>query len=229
MCRSWVRRAAVTFLCLVMAAAISPPLRAQTLTIGVRAGPESMDPDYTGAGNHAEAMKHIFDTLVWAGDQLQLEPGLAESWRPIDNTTWEFKLRHGVKFHDGSDFTAEDVKFSIERMPIASGPNPTTVYVKRVKEIRIIDPFTIHIVTDGPAPNLPNDFVRLFIVSHIAAAGLTRDNHNEAFNSGRAAIGTGPFRLVSWTPHDQLVLERFDQVLARPGAVAKSDPPRDPE
>ena len=184
---------------------------AQTLTIGVRAGPESIDPEYTGTGTHAEAAKHIFDTLVWSGDQLQLEPGLAESWRPLDDTSWEFKLRKGVKFHDGSDFTAEDVKFSIERIPTVSGPNPTTIYVKRVKQIKIIDPYTIQILTDGPAPTLPNDFVRLFIVSHTAAAGLTRDNHNEAFNTGKAAIGTGPFKFVSWTPKDQLVLERFDQ------------------
>jgi peptide/nickel transport system substrate-binding protein len=184
---------------------------AQTLTIGVRAGPESIDPEYTGTGTHAEAAKHIFDTLVWSGDQLQLEPGLAESWRPLDDTSWEFKLRKGVKFHDGSDFTAEDVKFSIERIPTVSGPNPTTIYVKRIKQIKIIDPYTIQILTDGPAPTLPNDFVRLFIVSHTAAAGLTRDNHNEAFNTGKAAIGTGPFKFVSWTPKDELVLERFDQ------------------
>ena len=65
-------------------------------------------------------------------------------------------------------------------------------------------------MTDGPAPNLPNDFIRLFIVSAKAAAGLTKDNANEAFNSGKAAIGTGPYKFVSWTPKDQLVLDRFD-------------------
>jgi peptide/nickel transport system substrate-binding protein len=184
---------------------------AQTLTIGVRAGPESMDPHYTGTGTHAESMKHIFDTLVTSGDQLQLEPGLAESWKTINDTTWEFKLRRGVKFHDGSEFIAEDVKFSIERIPTASGPNPTTVYVRRVKEVRIVDPYTVRIITDGPAPTLASDFVRLFIVSHKAAAGLTRDNHNEAFNTGKATIGTGPFKFVSWTPKSELVLERFDQ------------------
>ncbi len=57
------------------------------------------------------------------------------------------------------------MKFSIERIPVVSGPNPTTIYVRRVKEVKIIDPLTVHIVTDGPAPNLPNDFIRLFIVS----------------------------------------------------------------
>ncbi len=183
---------------------------AQTLTIGVRGGPESIDPHFTATGTHAEALKHVFDTLIWSGRGLELEPRLAESWRAIDATTWEFKLRRGVKFHDGSDFTAADVKFSIERIPMVAGPNPTTIYVRRVKETRIIDDHTIHVVTDGPAPNLPNDFIRLFIVSSKAAAGLTRESANEAFNSGRAAVGTGPYRYVSWQPRGELVLARFD-------------------
>jgi peptide/nickel transport system substrate-binding protein len=182
----------------------------QTLTIGVRAGPESIDPHFTATGTHAEALKHVFDTLVWSGDGLEIEPRLAESWKAVDPVTWEFKLRRGVKFHDGSDFTAEDVKFSIERIPVVAGPNPTTIYVRRVKETKVVDPYTLHVVTDGPAPNLPNDFIRLFIVSAKAAAGLTKESANEAFNTGKAAIGTGPYKFVSWTPKDQLVLERFD-------------------
>ena len=183
---------------------------AQTLTIGVRAGPESIDPHFTATGTQAEALKHVFDTLVWSGDGLEVQPRLAESWRAVDATTWEFKLRRGVKFHDGSDFTAADVKFSIERIPMVSGPNPTTIYVRRVKSVQIVDPYTVRVGTDGPAPTLPNDFVRLFIVSAKAAAGLTKDTANAAFNSGKAAVGTGPYKFVSWTPKDQLVLERFD-------------------
>jgi peptide/nickel transport system substrate-binding protein len=183
---------------------------AQTLTIGVRGGPDSIDPHFTATGTHAEALKQVFDTLVWSGDGLEIEPRLAESWRAIDPTTWEFKLKRGVKFHDGSDFTADDVKFSIARMATPMGPNPTTIYVRRVKETKIVDPYTIHVITDGPAPNLPNDFIRLFIVSHTAAAGLTKDNANEAFNSGKAAIGTGPYKFVSWTPKGDFVTDRFD-------------------
>ncbi len=183
---------------------------AQTLTIGTRAGPESMDPHFTASGTHAEAMKHVFDTLTWSGDQLQIEPRLAESWKALDLTTWEFKLRKGVKFHDGSDFTAEDVKFSVERIPVVSGPNPTTIYVRRVKEVKIVDPHTVHFITDGAAPWLANDFIRLFIVSSKAAAGLTKDSANEAFNTGKAAIGTGPYKFVSWTPREQMTIERFD-------------------
>ncbi len=194
----------------VLLASSSALAVAQTLTIGVRAGPESIDPHYTATGTHAEALKHVFDTLVWSGNGLELEPRLAESWKTIDDTTWEFKLRQGVKFHDGSDFTAEDVKFSIERIPVVAGPNPTTIYVRRVKETKIVDPHTIQIVTDGPAPNLPNDFIRLFIVSSKAAAGLTKETANAAFNSGKAAIGTGPYKFVSWTPKEQFIVERFD-------------------
>ncbi|PZN94660.1 MAG: peptide ABC transporter substrate-binding protein [Hyphomicrobiales bacterium] len=200
----------IAALALLLGCSVSTTALAQNLTIGVRAGPDSIDPHFTATGTHAEALKHVFDTLTWSGDKLQIEPRLATSWKAIAPDVWEFKLRSGVKFHDGSDFTAEDVKFSIERIPVVAGPNPTTIYVRRVKEVKIVDPLTVHIVTDGPAPNLPNDFIRLFIVSAKAAAGLTKDNANEAFNSGKAAIGTGPYKFVSWTPKDQLVLDRFD-------------------
>jgi peptide/nickel transport system substrate-binding protein len=184
---------------------------AQTLTMGVIAGPESIDPHFTATGTHSESLKHVFDTLTHSGDRLQVEPGLAESWRIVNPTTWEFRLRRGVKFHDGSDMTAEDVAASIRRMQTLSGPNPTRIYVRRVQEVRIVDPHTIQIVTDGPAPTLPNDFIRLFVTSARATAGLTPENSNEAFNSGRAAIGTGPYRFGSWTPREQFTVERFDE------------------
>jgi peptide/nickel transport system substrate-binding protein len=184
---------------------------AQTLTMGVIAGPESIDPHFTATGTHSESLKHVFDTLTHSGDRLQVEPGLAESWRIVNPTTWEFRLRRGVKFHDGSDMTAEDVASSIRRMQTLSGPNPTRIYVRRVQEVRIVDPHTIQIVTDGPAPTLPNDFIRLFVTSARATAGLTPENSNEAFNTGRAAIGTGPYRFGSWTPREQFTVERFDE------------------
>ncbi len=204
---NWTRGAlAGSAMALVLGAGAS----AQTLTIGVRGGPDSIDPHFTATGSHAESLKQIFDTLTWSGDGLEIEPRLAESWKVLNPTTWEFKLRKGVKFHDGSDFTAEDVKFSIERIPVVAGPNPTTIYVRRVKETRIVDPYTIQVITDGPAPILPNDFIRLFIVSHKAAAGLTKETANAAFNSGKAAVGTGPYKFASWTPKGDLVVDRND-------------------
>lgn len=205
-----------TFRTIALAVALSGSVSgialAADLTLGVRAGPLSIDPHFTASGTHAEAMKHIFETVVKSGNNLELEPGLATSWTAIDDTTWEFKLREGVKFHDGSDFTAEDVKFSIERIPAVTGPNPTTIYVRRVKGVEIVDPHTIRVMTDGPAPTLPNDFIRLFVVSHTAAKDFSATSAEAAqgFNSGKAAIGTGPYKFVSWTPKEELVLEKFD-------------------
>ncbi|RXT54120.1 ABC transporter substrate-binding protein [Bradyrhizobium betae] len=208
----WFRSARIVALAPILLSGVSGVATAADLTIGVRAGPLSIDPNFTSAGTHAEAMKHIYDTLIKSGSDLELQPGLATNWSPIDATTWEFKLREGVKFHDGSDFSADDVKFSIERIPRVTGPNPTTIYVRRVKSVEVVDAHTVRVKTDGPAPTLPNDFVRLFVVSHVAARDYsdTPEKAAEGFNSGKAAIGTGPYKFVSWTPKEQLVLQRFD-------------------
>ena len=144
---------------------------------------------------------------------LDVVPELAHTWEFSDGgKTVTFHLHTGIKWHDGTDFTADDVKASIERIPVVSGPNPTLIYVRRVKEVKVVDPHTVHVVTDGPAPTLPNDFIRVFITSAKATAGLTKETANAAFNSGKAAVGTGPFKFVSWTPKEELVLERFDQL-----------------
>lgn len=191
---------------LVAALAMSTsPVAAQTLTIGVRGGPDSMDPHGSTLGTHAEAMKHIYEPLVWAGDNLQLEPGLAESWNAVGPTTWEFKLRKGVKFHDGTAFTAQDVKASIDRIPTVGGAAPTTLYVKRIASVEVVDDHTVRIVTKGPAPALPADVNRIFIIPKAHAASKTED-----FVPGKAAVGTGPFKLEAWQPKGDLVMTRFD-------------------
>ena len=139
---------------LLLATALAAPIPAlaDDLVIATKSGPASMDPHFTATSANAEATKQIFDTLLKSGNDLQIEPQLATEWKAIDDTTWEFTLREGVKFHDGSDFTAEDVKFSIERIPNVTGPNPTTVYVRNVAGTEIVDPHTIRIKTHGPAP-----------------------------------------------------------------------------
>lgn len=184
----------------------APAAMAADLIIGLRAGPDSIDPHWSTLGSQAEALRHVFDTLVDVDEKLQLKPGLAISWEPIDDTTWEFKMREGVKFHDGSDFTAEDVKFSIERIPVVTGPMPMTLYTKYVDSVEVVDDMTLRIKTKGRAPSLPNDFTRLFVVP--SETGM--EARNEEFNSGEKAIGTGPFKFVSWQPKGDMVVERFD-------------------
>ena len=190
----------------LMVAMFGATVSAQTLTMGVRAGPDSMDPHWSTLGGQAEALRHVFDTLVMADEKLQLKPGLAVSWKSIDETTWEFRIRQGVKFHNGSELTAEDVKFSIDRIPLVTGPMSMTIYTKQVKETKVIDKYTLHVKTKVAAPTLPNDFIRLFVV----AKSIGLEARNEQFNSGKAAIGTGPYRFVSWAPKGDLVMKRFD-------------------
>ncbi|WP_323039193.1 ABC transporter substrate-binding protein [Gemmobacter sp.] len=196
-------KSAVAALALLVAA---PAAFAQDLAIGVRAGPDSIDPHWSTLGSQAETLRHIFDTLVEVDETLQLQPGLALSWTPVDETTWEFKLRDGVKFHDGSPLTANDVKFSIERIPVVTGPMPMTLYTKYVDSVEVVDDLTLRIKTKGIAPSLPNDFTRLFVVS----ANTGMEARNEQFNSGEKAIGTGPYKFVSWQPKGDLVLVRND-------------------
>jgi peptide/nickel transport system substrate-binding protein len=191
---------------LVLGTALSTGALAQNLTIGVRAGPDSIDPHWSTLGSQAESLRHIFDTLVGVDENLQLVPALATSWKPIADDVWEFKIREGVKFHDGSELTAEDVKFSIERIPVVTGPMSMTIYTKRVKEATVVDKYTLHVKTNGTAASLPNDFIRLFVVPK----SIGMEARNEQFNSGKAAIGTGPFKFVSWEPKGDLVLERND-------------------
>lgn len=186
--------------------AVAPMAMSQDLMLGLRAGPDSIDPHWSTLGSQAEALRHVFDTLVDVDETLQLKPGLAVSWEAIDDTTWDFKMREGVKFHDGSDFDAEDVKFSIERIPVVTGPMPMTLYTKYVDSVEVIDPTTLRIKTKGMAPSLPNDFTRLFVVP--SETGM--EARNEEFNSGAKAIGTGPYTFVSWQPKGDLVLKRFD-------------------
>lgn len=195
-------KSAVAALALIAAA----PALAQDLTIGLRAGPDSIDPHWSTLGSQAEALRHVFDTLVDVDETLQLKPGLAVSWEAVDDTTWEFKLREGVTFHDGTPFTAEDVKFSIDRIPVVTGPMPMTLYTKYVDSAEVVDDYTLRVKTKGIAPALPNDFTRLFVVP--SETGL--EAGNEEFNSGEKAIGTGPFRFVSWQPKGDLVLARND-------------------
>src|ERR1700681_1327227 len=112
------------------------------LTIGARFEP-TVDPHFFYVSTNIAYARHVFDPLVDRDENVQKRPGLALSWKPIDDTTWEFALRRGVKFHDGSDFTAEDVAFSIKRIPnIPNNPSPYTGNIRSIVASEIVDPLT---------------------------------------------------------------------------------------
>jgi peptide/nickel transport system substrate-binding protein len=133
-------------------------------------------------------------------------PGLALSWKARDENTWEFKLRD-ARFHDGTPFTAEDVAYTLDRVPrVKNSPASFSLYTKAVTGTEVVDPHTILLRTAGPYPLLPTDMANIFIIPH----ELGPEPATEDFNSGKNAIGTGPFRFVSYRPGDRIEIERFD-------------------
>jgi len=179
---------------------------ASDLTIGIGADVTAIDPHYHNVTPNNNVAAHIFDYLVLRDERQKPIPGLAESWRTVDPLTWEFKLRKGVKFHDGSEFTAADVVASIERVPLVpNSPSPFTAYTKQIKEMTVVDPYTIRFRTAAPYPLMPTDMTQVAIVSAKAAKASTED-----FNSGKAAIGTGPYKLLRYAKGDRIELARHD-------------------
>ena len=127
--------------------------------------------------------------------------------RPIDPTTWEFKLRRGVKFHDGSDFTAADVVASINRVPkVPNSPSPFTAYTKQIQKIEVVDPYTMRFKTATPYPLMPSDMTQIAIINKQYAERVAPTTSTR----GKAAIGTGPYKLVRYAKGDRIELVRND-------------------
>ncbi|WP_298843642.1 ABC transporter substrate-binding protein [uncultured Roseobacter sp.] len=178
---------------------------AEKLTIGLASEPTSLDPHFHNLGPNNAMSVHIFDRLIAQDEKQRLSPGLAVSWKPVDDLTWEFKLREGVKFHDGSDFTADDVVCTMERAPdVPNSPSGYGTYLKG-KEVIKIDDYTVHFKTEAPYPLMGNDISTIPVISELGCNSATED-----FNAGTAAVGTGPFKFQSYTPGESIVLVRND-------------------
>jgi peptide/nickel transport system substrate-binding protein len=183
-----------------LAALLPTPAQAQTLTIGIGGSPTSLDPHFYNASPNISLTMHLFDRLVEQDAQARIQPALAESWRPVSETAWEFKLRAGVKWHDGRDFTADDVVFTIERAPnVPNSPGGFGGFVRAIQRVEVVDPLTIRFHTAAPHPLLPTELASIQIISRHAGTGAG----TEEYNAGRAAIGTGPYRLVSYRSGDR--------------------------
>ena len=181
-------------------------LAAANLTIGLGTDVTAVDPHYHNLTPNNNVANHLYGYLVERNEKSQMIPGLATEWKAIDPTTWEFKLRKGVKFHDGSEFTAADVVASIERVPkVQNSPSPFTAYTKQITKIDVVDPYTIRFKTAQPYPLMPSDMTQVAIINKQFASATTDD-----FNSGKAAVGTGPYKLVKFTKGDRIELARND-------------------
>ena len=201
-----IRKALVAVFLAPLAFAGAPQASADELTIGVASEPTSMDPHFHNLGPNNSLLSHLYDALVHQDEKQALVPGLAESWRPIDDTTWEFKLRRGVTFHDGSPFTADDVVFTFERAPNVEGsPSSFGTYTKG-KSLVVVDDHTLRIRTERPYPLMPQDVSTILVVSRKHGEGAKTAD----YNTGQASVGTGRYRFLEYVPGDRIVLERND-------------------
>ncbi len=186
-------------------ACMAPGAQAQNLTIAVGGNITSMDPHFHNLGPNNNIAQYFFDRLVHFDHQQRPIPGLAESWRAIDDTSWEFKLRKGVKFHDGSDFDAQDVLATFKRVPwVPNSPSSFTAMVRGL-EVTVVDAHTLRIKTPAPRPLLPLDMAVVNIVNRKNFEAPTAE-----FNAGRAMLGTGPYKFKEFVPGDRVAMDRND-------------------
>ncbi len=153
-------------------------------------------------------LKNIFDSLTIRDVEMSLVPQLAESWKALNETSWEFKLRKGVKFHNDEEFTAEDAKFSLERIfkegGLGSATSPRKSLLGPVSEVKIMDQHTIVIKTEKPWPILP----LMLSLQEMVPKDYMQKVGSEGFKSH--PIGTGPFKFVNLKGDERIILERFD-------------------
>lgn len=192
----------------VLAACIlsSAPLlvAAQSLSIGLSAEPSSLDPHYHNLSPNNMLARHVFEALVGQDVNQKPRPGLAESWRTVDPLTWEFKLRRGVKFFDGTEFTADDVLATVKRLPnVPRSPSNFSPFIAGM-EFQKVDSHTIRVKTQAPAPLVPINLSGFAIVSKKCA----ESSSTEDFNALRCQGGTGPYKFSEFKPADRVVLAR---------------------
>lgn len=162
----------------------------------------TLDP-YRMVSTHPDGSvaSHLWDTLTLLNNNLQIEPRLAESWRLVNNFTWEIKLREGITFHNGEPLDAEAVRFSIARAQSMSGSLETFAEDISLDQVEVVDEYTLRLTTRQPVVNLPYHLAFLEILPPAYYSGARPDQ------LAIAPIGSGPYKLSEWNPNGELVLE----------------------
>ena len=203
----------VSTLLLALCAAAAGAAQGASLRIASAFDPQTMDPHALALLYHSRVAFQIYDSLVTRDENFKLEPGLAESWLMVSPTTWRFKLRAGVKFHDGSAFSADDAVFSIER---ARGPTSQRSFTLRgMTAVTKLDAQTVEFQLAAPDAVWPE---KLQLVAMMSKAWCQQHGAEKAqdFNGKqetytvRNAMGTGPFRLERYEPDVRTVLKRHN-------------------
>ncbi|HBF36254.1 MAG TPA: ABC transporter substrate-binding protein, partial [Firmicutes bacterium] len=203
-------------LAVLMAVAVSvnlvfaaPP---KILVYSKAADPQGLDPAYVNEIESGKIIVNIYETLVkYKPGSTAVEPCLATSWtQSPDGLVWTFKLRKGVKFHDGTPFNAEAVKASVERQlpPRATSDMPYASFTfEPVKQVEAVDPYTVKFILSKPyAPFLLN-LAMCFAAPVVSPTALKK--YGPDFN--QHPVGTGPFKFEKWDHDQQIVLVKNDQ------------------
>src|SRR5258706_517357 len=169
----------------------------------------TLDPHSQNHATTHSIMQHTYEGLTRYTRDYKIEPCLAVSWKALSDTHWRFSLRKGVKFHDGSPFTADDVVFSFGRIKQPQGTNQ--VYVTGIKEVKKIDDYTVDFLLEGPTPILLRNIVDFRIMSKAWAEKNNSQNvqdyaKRQEIYASRNANGTGPYLIKSWEPDKRIVL-----------------------
>jgi peptide/nickel transport system substrate-binding protein len=176
----------------------------RTVTIALAADPVTLDPNATRDTTSNMNYGNMFEGLYDLDAKGQPQPSLATAYRLVDTLTWEFKLRPGVKFHNGEAFDAQAVKFTYERTMDPNFRTGWRTFINPVERVEVMDPMTLRIVTKRPFPTFLNQLAYLPIVppKYVQEKGV-------AF-FGKNPVGTGPYRFAEWVPGTRLVLEAFN-------------------
>src|SRR6266513_4452057 len=160
------------------------------------------DPHFSTSSNDIRWSFNVFDNLTSRHPDGKLYPGLATEWKLQGQSQWTFKLRQGVKFHNGDPFTSADAKFSLERTYDPNAKTMVATIFTTIDRIEAPDPFTLIIHTKKPDPLLAARLA--FYGGQILPKKYLEQVGPEAFNA--KPVGTGPVRFISWTKDDRLVL-----------------------
>ncbi|MGH8856793.1 MAG: ABC transporter substrate-binding protein, partial [Polaromonas sp.] len=185
-------------------AVLSAGTQAQMVRIGNQGDALSMDPHSLNESLQLSVTGNVYEPLVGRDKNLALAPALATSWKQTSPTVWRFELRKGVKFHDGTPFTADDVLFSFARA--AGEGSDMKSYVNDFKEVRKVGDYAVEIETKAPFPILPDVLTLVYMMSKKWAqdnqALLPVDRRKGIENAASfRANGTGPFRLRERQPN----------------------------
>ncbi|MGF1609267.1 MAG: ABC transporter substrate-binding protein [Kiloniellales bacterium] len=187
-------------------------VEAKTFKWAFQGDVQSLDPYGLNETFTLGFLGNIYESLTTYDKDLNLVPGLAESWENVEPTKWIFKLRQGVKFHDGGDFTADDVIMSWQRS-LTEGSDMKG-YGSKMKAITKIDDYTIEVETPSPNPILPRELVFLYIMdkewaeAHNTTQATNVKGGDEGNYANLNANGTGPFMAVERAPDVKTVLKR---------------------